>query len=106
KADHRQNEHPNIVPKRYCIRDKNYSTVRLAVQTLRRLSVVHRIRALDNPGVKHSLTTQQGRLRHEGGLTLVELMVVIVLVAVIAMIATPSWRSLMARNAVRALTND
>lgn len=33
-------------------------------------------------------------------------MVVIVLVAVIAMIATPSWRSLMARNAVRALTND
>ena len=43
---------------------------------------------------------------HHSGFTLVELMVVVAIVAIMAMIATPSWRSLQARNAIRAVVND
>jgi type IV fimbrial biogenesis protein FimT len=37
---------------------------------------------------------------------MVELMVVLALVAVMAMIATPSWRSMQVRNTIRAMVND
>lgn len=56
--------------------------------------------------MKHSLTIQHPGTRREHGFTLIELMVVILMVAVITMIAVPSWRTLQARNAVRALVND
>lgn len=40
------------------------------------------------------------------GFTLIELMVVVALVGVLAMLATPSWRTMQVRNAIRALVND
>jgi type IV fimbrial biogenesis protein FimT len=42
----------------------------------------------------------------QSGFTIIELMVVMVLLAVMAMLATPSWRTLQARNAIRTLAND
>ncbi|TMU71298.1 MULTISPECIES: GspH/FimT family pseudopilin [Hydrogenophaga] len=56
--------------------------------------------------MKHSLTIQHPGSRREQGFTLIELMVVIMMVAVITMIAVPSWRTMQVRNAVRALVND
>lgn len=61
----------------------------------------------ENLSVKHSLTPF-GVVKpvRQGGFTLVELMVVMVIVAVMAMIAIPSWRSMQVRNTIRTLVND
>lgn len=40
------------------------------------------------------------------GFTLVELMVVIAMIAILASLAAPSWRELLARNAIRSAVND
>jgi type IV fimbrial biogenesis protein FimT len=50
--------------------------------------------------------TFQTTHRNQSGFTLVELMVVVALVAILAMLATPSWRTLQVRNNIRALVND
>lgn len=50
-------------------------------------------------------TSSLARQSHSG-FTLVELMVVVAIVAVLIMLATPSWRSMQVRNAIRALVND
>ncbi len=50
--------------------------------------------------------TCQSPRRIQAGFTAIELMVVVTLVAVMAMLATPSWRALQVRNAIRSLVND
>lgn len=43
---------------------------------------------------------------HQTGFTLIELMVVVALVAILAMLATPSWTEMRIRNALRSSVND
>lgn len=61
---------------------------------------------VDNPGVKHSLTIYRFCRQRQQGFTVIELMTVLVLLAVMAMLATPAWRTLVARNAIRSMAND
>jgi type IV fimbrial biogenesis protein FimT len=42
----------------------------------------------------------------QSGFTLIELMVVVALLAILAMLAVPSWTQIQTRNAVRAAVND
>jgi type IV fimbrial biogenesis protein FimT len=50
--------------------------------------------------------TCQSPRRVHAGFTIIELMVVVALVAILATLATPSWRALQVRNSIRALVND
>lgn len=57
------------------------------------------------------MSLQPYRLRSQAkartrGFTLVELMVVIAMIAILASLAAPSWRQLLARNAIRTAVND
>lgn len=56
--------------------------------------------------VKVRQSTFRAPLRAQAGFTLIELMVVMVLVAILIAIATPSLRALQVRNSIRSLVND
>ncbi|MGS5087725.1 GspH/FimT family pseudopilin [Hydrogenophaga sp. A37] len=51
----------------------------------------------------HPKTSPRAR---QAGFTLIELMVVVALVAILAMLATPSWTEMRIRNALRSSVND
>ena len=52
------------------------------------------------------VSRHQRQSNTQSGFTLIELMVVVAMVAILAMLAVPSWTQLQTRNAVRAAVND